>query len=49
MTEQELKAALLAYFGTVSDLIQRQEHRAQKQGTPLNWEDARASCSRTRW
>jgi hypothetical protein len=33
--------ALLAYFGAVSDLIQRQEHGAQKEGEPLAWEDAR--------
>lgn len=33
--------ALLAYWGTVSDLVQRQEHGAQKEGTPLTWEDAR--------
>jgi hypothetical protein len=32
---------LLAYFGTVSDLIQRQEHGAQKEGEGLMWEDAR--------
>ncbi len=34
-------SALLAYFGTVNDLVQRQEHGAQKQGDPLTWEDAR--------
>jgi hypothetical protein len=33
--------ALLAYFGTVSDLVQRQEHGAQREGAPLRWEDAR--------
>lgn len=33
--------ALLAYFGTVSDLVQRQEHGGQKEGEPLRWEDAR--------
>lgn len=33
--------ALLPYWGTVSDLIQRQEHGGQKEGEPLNWEDAR--------
>jgi hypothetical protein len=33
--------ALLAYWGTVSDLVQRQEHGAQKEGKPLVWEDAR--------
>jgi hypothetical protein len=29
------------YWGTVSDLVQRQEHGAQKQGAELTWEDAR--------
>ena len=33
--------ALLAYWGTVSDLVQRQEHGAQKEGIPLMWEDGR--------
>lgn len=33
--------ALLAYWGTVNDLIQRQEHGAQKEGKPLLWEDGR--------
>jgi hypothetical protein len=33
--------ALLAYWGTVCDLTQRQEHGAQKDGVALNWEDAR--------
>jgi len=33
--------ALLAYWGTVSDLVQRQEHGAQKEGEALMWEDAR--------
>jgi hypothetical protein len=33
--------ALVAYFGTVSDLIQRQEHGGQKEGEPLTWEDGR--------
>lgn len=33
--------ALLTYFGAVSDLIQRQEHGALKEGEPLTWEDAR--------
>jgi hypothetical protein len=33
--------ALLAYWGAVSDLVQRQEHGAQKAGEPLAWEDAR--------
>lgn len=33
--------ALIAYWGTVSDLAQRQEHGAQKEGDALLWEDAR--------
>ena len=33
--------ALLAYWGTVSDLVQRQEHGAEKEGEDLTWEDAR--------
>jgi len=33
--------ALVAYWGELSDLVQRQEHGAQKEGTPLIWEDAR--------
>lgn len=33
--------ALLAYWGAINDLIQRQEHSGQKEGKPLNWEDAR--------
>lgn len=37
----EFLKALLAYWGTVADLVQRQEHGAQKEGEPLQWEDAR--------
>jgi hypothetical protein len=37
----EFLEALLAYFGAVSDLAHRQVHGAQKEGTPLAWEDAR--------
>lgn len=33
--------ALVVYWGTVSDLIQRQEHGAQKEGEALRWEDGR--------
>lgn len=33
--------ALLGYWGTVSDLVQRQEHGAQKDGHALIWEDGR--------
>lgn len=40
-TEKSFLKALLAYWGTVNDLIQRQEHGAQKEGEELIWEDAR--------
>ena len=40
-TEEPFLNALIAYWGTVSDLVQRQEHGAQKEGQPLVWEDAR--------
>jgi hypothetical protein len=40
-TDREFAAALLAYFGTTSDLIVRQEHAARKEGERLVWEDAR--------
>lgn len=33
--------ALLVYWGTTSDLVQRQEHAAQKEGEPITWDDAR--------
>jgi hypothetical protein len=33
--------ALVDYWGTVSDLVQRQEHGATKEGEQLTWEDAR--------
>jgi len=32
---------LLSYWGTVSDLIQKQEHGGQREGQTLVWEDAR--------
>jgi hypothetical protein len=40
-TEKPFLDALVAYWGTVSDIIQRQEHGGQKEGRPLVWEDAR--------
>lgn len=40
-TERPFLDALLAYWGTVSDLVQRQEHGGQKEGEPLVWEDGR--------
>jgi hypothetical protein len=46
-TRRALLAALLAYWGTVSDLVQRQEHGAQKQGEPLTWEDTRTVVFQT--
>ncbi len=33
--------ALVVYWGTLSDLVQRQEHAGQKEGRPVTWEDAR--------
>ncbi len=33
--------ALVPLWGTISDLIQRQEHGAQKEGRALTWEDGR--------
>lgn len=40
-TEKPFLDALITYWGTVSDLVQRQEHGGQKEGKPLVWEDAR--------
>ncbi len=40
-TKKPFLDALLNYWGTVHDLIQRQEHGGQKEGKPLLWEDAR--------
>ena len=40
-TEKEFLDALLVYWGTVNDMIQRQEHGGQKEGQPLIWEDGR--------
>jgi hypothetical protein len=39
--EKPFLEALIAYWGTVSDLIQRQEHGSQKEGKELVWEDGR--------
>jgi hypothetical protein len=33
--------ALVGYWGSVSDLVQRQEHGAGKEGEELSWEDGR--------
>jgi len=40
-TEKAFLDALLVYWGTVSDLTQRQEHGSQNVECPLIWEDAR--------
>lgn len=40
-TELPFLKALLTYWGTVIDLIQRQEHGAQREGGSLNWHDGR--------
>jgi len=40
-TVAPLLDAILNYWGVVSDLIQRQEHGAQKEGDHLHWEDGR--------
>ena len=40
-TEKDFLAALLKYWGTVVDLVQRQVHQGQKEGEPLVWEDGR--------
>lgn len=40
-SEKPFLDALLAFWGTVSDLVQRQEHGGQKEGQPLVWEDGR--------
>lgn len=33
--------SIVSYWGTLNDLIQRQEHAGQKEGQPVTWEDAR--------
>jgi hypothetical protein len=40
-------AALVSYWGTVSDLVQRLEHGAAKEGKALTWEDARRVAFQT--
>jgi hypothetical protein len=37
----QLAEAIIGYWGAVSDLAQRQEHGAQKEGDPLTLEDSR--------
>lgn len=46
-TKKAYLEALLAYWGTVNDLIQRQEHGAYKEGEQLVWEDARCVVFQT--
>jgi hypothetical protein len=40
-THRAFNEALLAYWGALSDLVQRQEHAGAKDGTPVTWDDAR--------
>ena len=40
-------AALLNYWGTVNDLVQRLEHGGTKEGEPVSWRDARAVVTQT--
>ena len=40
-TEKDFLKALLKYWNSIINLIQRQEHGAQKEGIKLMWEDAR--------
>ena len=46
-TKKALFDAIIAYWGAVNDLIQRQEHGSQKEGQPLIWEDARVVVFQT--
>lgn len=40
-TNKDFLETLLAYWGKVNDLIQRQEHGSQREGEQLLWKDAR--------
>lgn len=40
-THVALLDAMLAYWGTASDLVQRQEHGSEREGGSLKWEDGR--------
>lgn len=44
---RHLLDALIAYWGEVNDLLQRQEHGGQKEGEPLAWEDGRRAVFQT--
>ena len=46
-TEEPFLNALLNYWGTISDLIQRQEHGSQKEKAILIWEDSRRAIFQT--
>lgn len=46
-TEKQFLEALLAYWGALNDLIQRQEHGGQREGESLVWEDARRVAFQT--
>lgn len=40
-TIQPFLDALIVYWGALSDLVQRQEHVADKDGEKLTWDDSR--------
>jgi hypothetical protein len=40
-TEKPFLDTLISYWDSIDDLVQRQEHGAQKEGKPLLWEDGR--------
>lgn len=44
---QKFLEALLPYWGTVSDLVQRNVHANEKKGRPINMEDSRRSVFQT--
>ena len=46
-TKMAFLDALVAYWGALNGLIQRQEHDSQKEGKPLIWEDARTVVFQT--
>jgi len=40
-TETPFLKAIITYWGTLSDLVQRQEHGGQRESQPLIWDDGR--------
>jgi hypothetical protein len=46
-SERAFLDVLVSYWGSVVDLVQRQEHGAQKEGEELLWEDARRAVFQT--